>query len=58
VSFKELITMAGLDSYNFVYESTGTASPQLVIDKLDYQDETLFRYRDTAKNKIKAMFSH
>lgn len=58
VSFKELITMSGLDSYNFVYESTGTASPQLVIDKLDYQDETLFRYRDTAKNKIKAMFSH
>jgi hypothetical protein len=50
--------MSGLDSYNFVYESAGTASPQLVIDKLDYQDETLFRYRDTAKNKIKAMFSH
>ena len=55
--FADYVAQNNLTEYNFSY-TEGNASPQLVLKQLDGSNPTLFRYHDTTKNKIDAMFSH
>lgn len=56
--FGELLIKSGLSSYNFAYKELIPKLPYLQIEALDADNEDLFKYRDTAKNKIEAKFSH
>lgn len=59
ISFQEQLIRAGLDSYGFELNTSGQkALPQLAIQSLDISNPELFRYRDTARNKINGAFSH
>lgn len=59
ISFQEQLIRAGLDSYGFEFNTSGQqALPQLAIQSLDISNPELFRYRDTARNKINGTFSH
>lgn len=55
--FAEYLAQNNLTDYNFSY-TEGNAAPQLVLKQLDCTDPTLFRYHDTTKNKVDALFSH
>lgn len=57
--FGELIVKANLSDYYFLYNSErDVVEKQCRIEALNLDNEELFRYRDTAKNKIESKFSH
>lgn len=57
--FGELIVKAHLSDYHFLYNSErDVVEKQCRIEALNLDNEELFRYRDTAKNKIESKFSH
>ena len=57
-SFEELLINAELDGYGFEYNSNiGKKDKQIRIKRLDKENTALFRYRDTALNKINGIFS-
>ncbi len=55
--FADYLAKNNLTQYNFTYSNSENA-PQLLIKRLDASDPKLFRYHDTTKNKIDAMFAH
>jgi hypothetical protein len=53
-----LLINAELDGYGFEYNSNiGKKDKQIRIKRLDKENTALFRYRDTALNKINGIFS-
>lgn len=57
-SFKDLIIQYGLQDYGFAYEgSDALPSQQLVIKSLDTKNPNFYKFKETAKEKIRSRLS-
>lgn len=58
-SFGEIFNRVGLQTEGFIYNSSSEQkTKQLAIESLNADNIELFRYRDTTKNKLDALFSN